>query len=200
MRPYPICSSSFHLHCSLWRSSACKLYTTHAIIIPSPVANEIVDRAFGLAGGNDGSGEGAFGFAENTNSLTYRRALRIAQNTTLTCFVICLIVWSFPFLQQYHSPFRNPRRYFSLPWLGISIAIFVAQIFFMLAMINDQLPRFFIWNVWLLPAAAPVYILILVAEFTVKYRYRKWFLQEQAFMKLEFNTKLGMHSPVSPFS
>lgn len=154
-----------------------------------------------LAWGSDGSISGIFGFGSTSqlHSIKYYDALRVAQNTTVSCLVICVIAWSFPFLQHYHSLRNNIRCYINIIWIFAVFLVIFLQVVFMFAMINVSVPQFFIWNAYLLLAPLIFAFIILIMEFYLKKRYRTWFRQEQQFMSLEFNTKLGMYSPVSPF-
>ena len=145
--------------------------------------------------------KGLFGFENSSilKSSSYISALIVAQNTTLTCFVICITAWSFAFLQQHDSLFKNRRRYLNSKWIISVIIVLIGQIIFMLAMINVDFLQFVVWNLFLLVPSIGIALIIVVLEFYFKYRYRKWHRKEQQFMSLEFNTKLGMYSPVSPF-
>lgn len=132
-------------------------------------------------------------------SYDYYAALSVAQNTTLTSFVILILFWSFTFLQQRTSFFSSPRMYISIPWMITCIFIFILQIAFMFAMMNVDSLVFFKWNVYLIPAAVIFSLFVVLLEFYLKHRFAAWYKQEQLYMQLEFNTKLGMYSPVSPF-
>lgn len=144
---------------------------------------------------------GIFGFASSSElrNINYYDALRVAQNTTLSCLIICLIAWSFPFLQQYDPLKNNIRRYTNVIWLFSVLLVILLQITFMLAMINISIVQFFIWNSYLLLGGIIYAFILMVMEFYLKKRFRDWYRKEQQFMSLEFNTKLGMYSPVSPF-
>jgi len=51
------------------------------------------------------------------------------------------------------------------------------------------------WPIYALVFTWPI-VIVLIQEL-VKYRYRKFFENEQHWLKIEFDTRLGMHSPVA---
>jgi magnesium-transporting ATPase (P-type) len=161
-------------------------------------ANFPIESAFGVAWRPPNAGD-VFGFSSAVGSSEYFSALRVSQNTVLFCFVVCLIIWSFSFLQNYHTIFQHPRRYVSPHWFALAGLALILQICFLCAMINEDFVLFVEWNLYLIPSVLVAGIIIFTLDVRLKQAYCDWFEKEQQFLRLEFNTKLGMYSPVSPF-
>ncbi|KAI8071248.1 hypothetical protein BC940DRAFT_234491, partial [Gongronella butleri] len=125
-------------------------------------------------------------------------AMLYAQNFMLVSFVWCLAWMSATFLYRTnsiisYSPFKNKI------WIGAFIAVIVLQLAFCavsLATIKDNpvslhdVP----WYIYFIGLIWPV-VLVPVQEL-VKLHDDKEFTRFQKRSKLEFSTKLGMHSPL----
>ena len=146
---------------------------------------------------------GVFGFKQPINDREYRDAIRIAQHVTAVAFVGFVMCMSFCNLQRKEPLFNGYRPcglYFSLWWIVFSCVALATQLAIMFLAINVNVPDLAArgWPVIFLCCAWPV--VICCVEFWVKRKYMKWYDRNQRFLRLEYDTKLGMHSPVSPFA
>ena len=139
-----------------------------------------------------------FGPAEYFQSQEYHQSLITSQNVTLLVYVIILFAYSFTFIQQQDSIFSAPRLFFSPFWVITVIILLFLQVGFFFGYINNFTKFFFINSAYVLVGLLWAGEMIVVDAF-MKRRYRNWYKDEQDFAKLDFDTKLGMYSPVSPF-
>eukprot|EP01080_Neovahlkampfia_damariscottae_P001167 gene1167-10681_t len=130
-----------------------------------------------------------------------RACIVYAQNMTLLSVVIFMCLISVTEIHPYYSIFQIfPCR--NLIWTFFVPLVIILQIlfsFFSILIIHRDLPfqmyiptkfPFYVYLIVLLVSL----ILILIIDELIKWRYRKRFFLQQKRLKLEFQTKLGMHS------
>lgn len=161
----------------------------------------ISSSAFGVIWLHHGSAKGAFGFQKHLTGNSYQKSQRAASSLVLFLFVIFIASWAATFLTTF-TPFfprfsRHLRDY--IPWLLSALISLILQAFFSVIFFADEIPAVAARGSFVLVTGLlfPVYSWTL--DHYLKKPHRKNFLQEQKFLRLDLETKLGMYSPVSPF-
>ena len=127
--------------------------------------------------------------------LDERTALIFSQNFALFHYIYYMVTLSATFLHRVHSIFTR-YTWKNYVWLiGCFLCIVSQIIFFAISVypLNISLGQIS-WWIYLLSFTAPL-ALLTVSE-VVKYRDKQEWQKFQKRSKLEFSTKLGMHSPL----
>ncbi|KAF2069378.1 hypothetical protein CYY_009303 [Polysphondylium violaceum] len=129
--------------------------------------------------------------------VSYSDALLVSQNIMMFAFVYYLCITSISFIHHTESIRKfNPLR--NYVWVGIVILCLSLQIAFsfisLKAIGGIHLLKQVSWELYIVLFAWAIVVIIL-DEF-VKNLYKKWFEDLQLELRLEFDTKLGMHSPI----
>ncbi|TPX40139.1 hypothetical protein SeMB42_g06136 [Synchytrium endobioticum] len=122
-----------------------------------------------------------------------RWAILVSQNFALCVFVVYLVVTSLSFLHQTRSFWQvGVNRV----WLiVICIAVVLQILFAVISLIHNPLHlKLLSWRTWFVTVA--YLLLVLPIQELVKLHDSREWSQFQKRAKLEFNTKLGMHSPL----
>jgi len=130
------------------------------------------------------------------NSNNYTVAVLYGQNIMLLAMVLFFVSSSIHYLH------RRCRIYQLINMIGINycwiisvITCIIAQAVFLIISVRNELSawKHVPWGVYIIIVCWPA-VLLALQEF-IKTRYKKYFEKEQLFAKLEFETRLGMHSP-----
>jgi len=143
-----------------------------------------------------------FGFAGDRWESGHSENLWAAQNFTAVAITAFLIPLSFVFLQRKEPLIHNRMvsiLFWNPVWLVAAILVLGLQLAFLFFAVNDRIPDLAsaAWPSVLVVIAWPIEIL--VADVWLRAKYRRWHDRNQRFLRLEYDTKLGMYSPVSPF-
>mmetsp|Transcript_16927 Transcript_16927/g.66048 ORF Transcript_16927/g.66048 Transcript_16927/m.66048 type:complete len:280 (+) Transcript_16927:166-1005(+) len=169
-------------------------------IIPIvPIVLILFTASFAGAWWTNGTAAGVFGFGPETTTAGYYTAVRIGQNVAAVVFVLFLCAWGATFIQASRGFFSAPRRFFSVPYFCGAALVLVMQVLFMLVDVNIAVPQLAVRGLYPILAGLAWVPAVLLLDELWKRRHEAHVKQDQQFMWLEFDTKLGMHSPVSPF-
>lgn len=163
---------------------------------PPPLTSR---RAFAGAWWTNGSARGLFGFGAEAQTQAYHTAVRIGQNVAGFVFVLFLCAWGMTFVQNSAGLFSSPRRFLCVPYLLGACLVLAMQALFMAVDVNLALPQLLARGLYPIVASLAWVPAVFVLDEIWKRRHQAHVNQDQQFMWLEFDTKLGMHSPVSPF-
>lgn len=123
----------------------------------------------------------------------YDRLFLFLQNYALFFFTVYIIAISATFIHRIEgvlvrSPFLNPV------WILACVLALLLQGLFFWASVGFDLLLMVPWWVHL-ASLAPVLLIVFVSELVKRHGRQEW-IRFQKRTKLEFNTKLGMHSPL----
>ncbi|GAM17379.1 hypothetical protein SAMD00019534_005540 [Acytostelium subglobosum LB1] len=130
--------------------------------------------------------------------ITYSDALFVSQNIMMFAFVYYLSITSLSFIHHTQSVLKfNPLRK-NYIWVIAALLSIGLQVGFSLVSLKaidgigllGSIP----WELYVVLFCWAI-VVILLDEF-VKRLYKKWFDEIQLELRLEFDTKLGMHSPI----
>eukprot|EP01102_Stenamoeba_stenopodia_P014701 TRINITY_DN4915_c0_g1_i1.p1 TRINITY_DN4915_c0_g1~~TRINITY_DN4915_c0_g1_i1.p1 ORF type:complete len:419 (-),score=104.43 TRINITY_DN4915_c0_g1_i1:9-1118(-) len=138
------------------------------------------------------------GFSDDVKTVEYRESLYRAQNILLVALVYFLAFLSFYFVQGTEGLLKiRPSTHWR--WFVCSLLCVTLQIFFCFLSVGFDQTVFtdVPYKIWILVILWPVVILI-IDEY-LKRQYKDWYKKHQLFLKLGFETRLGMYSPKSPY-
>ncbi len=119
----------------------------------------------------------------------------LSQNLAMIVFILDMIIISSTCIRRYESVLKQPP-FINKAWLlMVIICIILQAIFTTISLLNkliqvEEVP----WFIYLI-ALFPMFFLVPLQEL-MKAKERKEWIRFQKRSKLEFNTKLGMHSPL----
>jgi magnesium-transporting ATPase (P-type) len=123
----------------------------------------------------------------------YDRLFLFIQNYVLVIFTVYIIAISATFIHRIEgvlvrSPFLNPV------WVSACALALLFQVVFFWVSVGFDLLILVPW--WIhLASVVPVLLIVIVNELVKRHGRQEW-IRFQKRTKLEFNTKLGMHSPL----
>jgi hypothetical protein len=149
-------------------------------------------------------------FGYTRRSWPYREelgdAVLCAQNISMLIYVfqvgislhLIVVVISASFLRRKNFIFAGYYPWYNKPWIFASVTSLILQVVFFVGQTMSSQDRFEVdslpWWVWVVGVGSVPGTLGLQEWF--KGMDRREFVQWQRRLKLEFNTKLGMHSPL----
>lgn len=148
----------------------------------------------------DSSAGRVFGFdGAKMKTDQFADALWIAQTFTQLQFVVCCLAWTFGCCQRRASVLKQPRQFIGWWLIGLVLVIIIHVIFFFVALSDHLIERAFSrgWPVLIAIFLFPISILI-VDEY-LRRKFQEKYAENQLFLRLDFDTRLGMYSPKSPW-
>jgi hypothetical protein len=143
-----------------------------------------------------------FGFDGTRWEAQHTKSIWLSQNLTALAITVFLVPLSFALMQRKEpliSRYMINKVFWNPQWIVAALLVLCMQLAFFFIATNSDTGHLVTttWPVILGIIGWP--FVILAIDLWIKAKYRKWYDRNQRFLRLEYDTKLGMYSPVSPF-